>query len=151
MCFETLYLINEFVHLAMPANQPPAPGKYIDLLVDFSFKKVFGSEPNKDLLIAFLNEVFRGRKQIVDLVYNKSEHPGDLTEEGTAIFDLLCTGDKGEQFIIEVQRSAQVNFKERALFYASRLIGSLAPRGRREDWAYSLPEVYLVAILDRFV
>ena len=46
----------------MPDSKVPRPGKYIDPLVDFAFKKIFGSEPNKDLLIAFLNEVFRGRK-----------------------------------------------------------------------------------------
>ena len=45
--------------------------KYIDLLTDFSFKRVFGTDPNKDLLIAFSNEVFRGRKEIKDLVYSK--------------------------------------------------------------------------------
>ena len=72
----------------MPTNKPPVPGRYIDPLVDFAFKKIFGSEPNKDLLIAFLNEVFRGRKHIADLVYNKNEHPGDLKDEGAAIFDL---------------------------------------------------------------
>lgn len=44
--------------------------KYIDLLTDFSFKKIFGTEPNKDLLISFLNEIFKGRKKIVNLVYN---------------------------------------------------------------------------------
>jgi hypothetical protein len=81
------------LYLAMPNNQPPVTGKYIDPLVDFAFKKIFGSEPNKDLLIAFLNEVFRGRKLIVDLVYNKNEHHGDLKDEGAAIFDLLCTGE----------------------------------------------------------
>jgi predicted transposase/invertase (TIGR01784 family) len=117
----------------MTNNQPPVPGKYIDLLVDFAFKKVFGSEPNKDLLIAFLNEVFQGRKLIVDLVYNKNEHPGDIKDEGAAIFDLLCTGDKGERFLIEVQRAKQGYFKERALFYISRLISDQAPKGRRKE------------------
>ncbi len=47
--------------------------KYIDPLADVAFKKIFGSEPNKDLLISFLNELFRGRKRITDLVYNKNE------------------------------------------------------------------------------
>jgi len=74
--------------LTMPKNKPPVTGKYIDLLVDFAFKKIFGSEPNKDLLIAFLNEVFRGRKHIVDLVYNKNDHPGDIKDEGTPC--LIC-------------------------------------------------------------
>ncbi|MDB4918854.1 Rpn family recombination-promoting nuclease/putative transposase [Mucilaginibacter sp.] len=134
----------------MPETKPAAPGKYIDPLVDFAFKKIFGSEPNKDLLIAFLNEVFRGRKHIIDLVYNKNEHHGDIKDEGAAIFDLLCTGDNGEQFLIEVQRGRQGNFKERALFYTSRLISDQAPRGRRSEWAYNLTEVYLVALLEDF-
>jgi predicted transposase/invertase (TIGR01784 family) len=134
----------------MPDNKPPVTGKYIDPLVDFAFKKIFGSEPNKDLLIAFLNEVFLGRKHIADLVYNKNEHPGDLKDEGAAIFDLLCTGANGEKFLIEVQRGRQGNFKERALFYTSRLISDQAPKGRRSEWAYNLTEVYLVALLEDF-
>ena len=134
----------------MSPNNPPVTGKYIDPLVDFAFKKIFGSEPNKDLLIAFLNEVFRERKHIVNLVYNKNEHPGDLKDEGAAIFDLLCTGINGEQFLIEVQRGRQGNFKERALFYTSRLISDQAPKGWRSEWAYNLTEVYLVALLEDF-
>ena len=134
----------------MPNTKPPVTGKYIDPLVDFAFKKIFGSEPNKDLLIAFLNEVFRGRKHIVDLVYNKNEHPGDIQEEGTAIFDLICTGDNGERFLIEIQRARQGYFKERALFYTSRVISDQAPKGKRSDWGYKLTEVYLIALLEDF-
>jgi predicted transposase/invertase (TIGR01784 family) len=134
----------------MPKITPPVPGKYIDPLVDFAFKKIFGSEPNKDLLISFLNEVFRGRKHIIDLVYNKNEHPGDLKDEGSAIFDLLCTGDKGERFLIEVQRAKQGYFTERVLFYTSRLISDQAPKGRRSDWGYNIAEVYLIALLEDF-
>jgi len=134
----------------MPENKPPVPGRYIDPLVDFAFKKIFGSEPNKDLLIAFLNEVFRWRKVIIDLTYNKNEHHGDLKDEGAAIFDLLCTGDKGENFIIEIQRGRQGYFKERALFYTSRLISDQAPKGKRNEWAYNLTEVYLIALLEDF-
>ncbi|TFF34119.1 Rpn family recombination-promoting nuclease/putative transposase [Mucilaginibacter psychrotolerans] len=134
----------------MPETKPPVPGRYIDPLVDFAFKKIFGSEPNKDLLIAFLNVVFRGRKHIADLVYNKTEHHGDIKQEGTAIFDLLCTGDKGERFLIEVQRARQGYFKERALFYTSRLISEQAPKGKRNAWGYNIDEVYLVALLEDF-
>ena len=76
----------------------PEHTRYINPLVDFSFRKIFGSDPNKDILIAFLNEIFRGRKRIVDLVYNKNEHDGENEEEARAVFDLLCTGDQGEIF-----------------------------------------------------
>ena len=110
---------------------------YIIQNFTLAFKKIFGSEPNKDLLISFLNELFRGRKQITDLVYNKNEHPGDNDEIGGAIFDLLCTGDDGENFLIEVQRSSQANLKQRMLYYASRLISDMAPKGNRKEWSVS--------------
>jgi len=134
----------------MSKTKPPVRGKYIDPLVDFAFKKIFGSEPNKDLLIDFLNEVFRGRKHIVDLSYDKNEHPGEVKDEGSAVFDLLCTGNNGERFLIEVQRAKQGYFKERALFYTSRLISRLAPKGKREAWGYNIDEVYFIALLEDF-
>lgn len=123
---------------------------FIDLISDFGFKKLFGEEPNKDLLISFLNGVFAGRKQIVDLEYARNESLGDGPDQGGAIFDLVCTGADGEKFIIEVQRTRQENFKKRALFYTSRLISNQAPKGRRSVWGYSISEVYLVALLDGF-
>ena len=134
----------------MTKTTKPQIGTYIDPLTDFAFKKLFGSEPNKDLLIDFLNGVFRGRKHIVDLVYNKNEHPGETVNEGGAIFDLTCTGNYGEQFIIEVQRGKQRYFKQRAVFYTSRLVTEQAPKGKRAEWAYNVKEVYLIALLEDF-
>lgn len=124
--------------------------RYIDPLLDFSFKKIFGSEHNKDLLMSLLNEIFRGRKNIVDLVYGKNEHPGDLKEEGGAVFDVLCVGDQDERFIIEIQRSKQENFKKRALYYCSRHISGQAPKGKLNRYKYDFTEVYLIAILSDF-
>ncbi|PTS97230.1 hypothetical protein DBR11_17595, partial [Pedobacter sp. HMWF019] len=122
--------------------------KYVDPLVDLSFKRIFSVDKNRDLLIAFLNEVFKGRKRIVDLVYNKNEHHGNNNKEGSAIFDLLCTGDQGEKILIEVQNGRPVNFKMRAIFYTSRLISEQAPKGEMDKWKYDITEVYFLAILD---
>ena len=122
--------------------------RYIDPMVDAAFKRIFGSEINKDLLIAFLNEIFQGRRYIIDLVYNKNEYPGEIAMEGGAIYDLTCTDQNGAQFLIEVQRGRQKYFKYRAIFYMSRLITSQAPKGRRKEWGYALSAVYLIAILD---
>ena len=124
--------------------------KYIDPLTDFGFKRLFGSHPNKDLLIDLLNSVFGGRKYIIDLEYNKNEHPGDIKEEGAAIFDLTCTGKDGERMIIEVQRGRQANFKKRAIYYTSLLAAGQAPRGNRSGWAYDLPEIYFIALIEDF-
>lgn len=104
-------------------------GTFIDPLTDFGFKRLFGNEPSKELLVDFLNELFEGRKIITDLVYNKNEHSGPATKSRKMIFDLTCTGKNGEQFIIEVQRIRQQYFKDRAVYYSSRLIHDQAPQG----------------------
>lgn len=80
----------------------PKPGRFIDPLSDFGFKHLFGNEPNKDILIDFLNQLFEGQKEIEDLTYNSNEHAGDSEEFKKIFFDLLCTGKNGEQFIIEM-------------------------------------------------
>ena len=127
-------------------DSEPEVRTFINPLTDFGFKHLFGSEPSKDLLIDFLNELFKGRKVITDLVYNKNEHPGPGPNSRKMIFDLTCTGQDGEQFIIEVQRIHQQYFKDRAIYYSSRLIHDQAPRGR--NWDYSLKEVYFIGLMD---
>ena len=124
----------------------PKVGIFIDPLTDFGFKHLFGNEPTKELLIDFLNELFRGRKIIKDLFYNKNERPGPTSKSRKMIFDLTCTGQDGEQFIIEVQRIHQQYFKDRAIFYSSRLIHDQAPKGG--NWDYSLKEVYFIGLMD---
>ncbi|HEY0297952.1 MAG TPA: Rpn family recombination-promoting nuclease/putative transposase [Arachidicoccus sp.] len=121
-------------------------GKYIDPLTDFGFKYLFGAEPNKDLLIDFLNALFNGAKTITDLTYIKNEINGPQKDMRRSVFDLLCTGTDGEKFILEMQRARQEYFKDRTVFYTSTLIHEQAVKGK--DWEYALNEVYLVAIMD---
>ena len=110
------------------------------------FKRLFGNEPNKEILIDFLNQLFLGQKVILDLTYNQTEFYGDTEDSKRAIFDLLCTGDNGQQFIVEMQRGRQDFFKERAIFYTSRLISEQLPKGNK--WGYKLKEVYFIALLE---
>jgi predicted transposase/invertase (TIGR01784 family) len=121
--------------------------KYLDLLNDFSFKFIFGREANKDILIAFLNALFEGEKTIVDLKYNQTEHSGADRQEKKILFDLLCTGSDVDQFIIEMQRTEQKYFRDRAIYYMSRLISQQLGRGKN-SWHKPLDEIYLIAILD---
>lgn len=130
----------------MMGNQLPV-GRFIDPLSDFGFKFLFGSEPNKDILIDLLNELFQGQKKINDLVYSPTERAGDRKELKKVFFDLFCTGEHGEKFIVEMQRAEQVFFKERAVFYTSRAIHEQLPKGK-ESWDYPLKEVYLIALLE---
>ncbi|MFC6101538.1 Rpn family recombination-promoting nuclease/putative transposase [Olivibacter domesticus] len=125
----------------------PQAGKFIDPLSDWGFRHYFGSEPNKEILIEFLNDLFEGEKYIEDLEYGPTEHDGDDDEDKRVIFDLHCKGKNGEFFIVEMQRIRQEYFKDRALYYTSRLIQRQLPKGKAFN-NYQLPEVYLIAVLE---
>jgi predicted transposase/invertase (TIGR01784 family) len=128
-------------------NTPLPIGRFIDPLTDFGFKRIFGSEPNKDLLIAFLNELFKGRKVIKDLVYNPQENGGPAQHFRKTIFDLICTGEDGETFIIEMQRAEQKFIIDRTIFYTSSKLYEQGEKGKR-DWDFELKEVYFIALMD---
>ncbi|WP_375560878.1 Rpn family recombination-promoting nuclease/putative transposase [Bernardetia sp. OM2101] len=120
--------------------------RYINLFTDFGFKKIFGEEPNKDLLISFLNELLRDREKIIDLTYLNNEHLGKGQRDRKAVFDLYCTNEEGEKFIVEVQRVKQQYFKDRSLYYSTFAIQEQARKGK--DWNYELRNVYTIGILD---
>lgn len=122
-------------------------GRYIDPLTDFGFKHLFGSEPNKEIMIGLLNSMFEGKKNIINIAFNDTENAGDSPDYKKVIFDLTCTGDQGEQFIIEMQRSTQKYFRERCVFYLSRMINQQLPKGE-SGWNTRLKEVYLIGLLD---
>ncbi|MCY4780791.1 Rpn family recombination-promoting nuclease/putative transposase [Sphingobacterium sp. UT-1RO-CII-1] len=122
-------------------------GKYVDPRTDFGMKFYFGREENKILLIEFLNSLFEGEKIIVDLKYKTVEHDGDQEHMRRVVFDLHCIGNDGEIFIVEFQQLFQEFFKDRAVFYTSRLINKQLARGKKGN-DYHLPEVYFVGILE---
>ncbi|XCN73421.1 MAG: Rpn family recombination-promoting nuclease/putative transposase [Candidatus Electrothrix aestuarii] len=120
--------------------------RYINLFTDYGFKKIFGEEPNKNLLLDFLNELLKEEQgEIRDLTYLKTEQLGDTDIDRKAIFDLYCENERGEKFIVELQKSKQNFFKDRALYYSTFPIREQAERG---DWNFKLKAVYTVAILD---
>jgi predicted transposase/invertase (TIGR01784 family) len=120
--------------------------KYINPFTDFGFKKIFGEEANKDLLIDFLNELLSDKGKIIDLTYLKSEHLGTTELDRRAIFDLYCENEKGEKFIVEMQRAKQDYFKDRSLYYATFPIQEQARKG--SDWNYHLNAIFSIAITD---
>ena len=120
--------------------------KYINPFTDYGFKKLFGEEPNKDLLLDFLNELLKEEQgQIINLTYLKTEHLGASEIDRRAIFDLYCENERGEKFIVELQKSKQNFFKDRTVYYSTFPIREQA---KRADWDYELKAVYTIAILD---
>lgn len=120
--------------------------RYISLLTDFGFKRIFGTDPNKELLINFLNSLFDGEEVIKDVKYLNSENVGDVYTERKAIFDVYCENENGEKFIVEMQNAYQTYFKDRSLFYSTFPIRKQAPKG--SDWNFCLKKVYVVALLN---
>lgn len=120
--------------------------RYINFFTDYGFKKIFGEELNKDLLLDFLNELLRKEQgRIVDLNYLKTEHLGTTDLDRRAVFDLYCENEKGEKFIVELQKSKQNFFKDRTVYYSTFPIREQAKQG---NWNYELKAVYTIAILD---
>ena len=121
--------------------------RYINPYTDFGFKKLFGTEMNKDLLISFLNALFNGRKQeISDVQYLNAEHLGDGYGDRRAVFDVYCMAKDGSRFIVEMQKAEQEYFKDRSIYYSTFAIREQAVKGR--EWDYHLDDVYTVGVLN---
>lgn len=120
--------------------------RYISLLTDFGFKRIFGTDMNKDLLISFLNSLFDGKEVVRDVMYLNSENVGDVYTDRKAIFDVYCENEKGEKFIVEMQNAYQKYLKDRTLFYTTFPIREQAPKG--SDWDFKLKAVYTIALLN---
>ncbi len=119
--------------------------RYVNPLTDFGFKKLFGTEPNKILLIDFLNQILPEEHKIKELTYSRNEQMGLNELDRKAIFDLYCIAESGERFIVEIQKAKQNFFKDRSIYYASFPIQEQAKKG---IWNYQLAPVYMVGILD---
>lgn len=119
--------------------------RYINPHTDFGFKYLFGTELNKDLLISFLNTLLQGEQTVKDVSYQNSEHLGISQDSRRAIFDVYCTNERGEKFIVEMQNVYQQFFKDRSVYYSTFPIREQAERG---DWNYRLTAVYTIGILN---
>ena len=119
---------------------------YVNPHTDFGFKRLFGSEINKDLLISFLNALFRGEQHVTDITYLNSEQLGDRADARRAVFDVFCQNEKGEKFIVEMQNVYQEFFKDRTIYYSTFPIREQARRGT--EWDFELKSVYTIGLLN---
>lgn len=119
--------------------------KYVNPFTDFGFKKIFGEEASKPLLLDFLNALLPQKNQIVDLSFKNAEQLGQTEADRKAIYDIYCENDRGEKFIVELQKAKQNYFKERTIYYSTFPIRE---QGERGEWNYNLKAVYCVGILD---
>ncbi|KJV07896.1 Rpn family recombination-promoting nuclease/putative transposase [Methylocucumis oryzae] len=119
--------------------------KYLNPYTDFGFKKLFGEEGSKDLLIDFLNQLLPEQHQIAELSFKNPEKMAGTAKERKAIFDIYCQTANGERFIVEMQKAKVKYFKDRALFYSTFPIKEQV---KKSEWNFALLPIYFVAILD---
>ena len=120
--------------------------RYINPYTDFGFKRLFGTEMNKDLLISFLNSILgNGDIGIRDIQYLNSERLGVSYGDRKSVFDVYCETENHSKLIVEMQKAEQRFFKDRSIYYAAVPIREQAPKGK---WDYHLENVYTVGILD---
>ncbi|WP_455637395.1 Rpn family recombination-promoting nuclease/putative transposase [Parabacteroides sp.] len=132
--------------------------KFINPFSDYGFKLIFGSEINKDLIISFLNGVLHD-EVIVNITFRNVEMLGMKQDQRHAVFDIFCENEKGEFFIVEMQKARQKFFSDRILYYASFAIqqqsilarekmAHLQEEERHRYWDYNINKVYIVCILN---
>lgn len=122
-----------------------AEGRYIYFYTDFAFRRLFGTNKNKALLISFLNAVFNGREVVTDITYLDSNRIGRQVYNRRAVFDVYRKNEKGEYFLVEMQKGEQQFFKDRSIYYSTFAIREQAPRG---EWDYGLKGIYTIGILN---
>ena len=119
--------------------------KYINPYTDFGFKLLFGTAMNKELLISFLNALLFKEETVKDVTYLNAEHLDTQEYDRRAVFDVHCENEKGEKFLVEMQRGEQQFFKDRSVYYATFPIREQSQRGK---WDYELKAVYIIGILN---
>ena len=124
--------------------------RYINPLTDFGFKWLFGTEPNKDLLLDFLNQLLPAHHQIKQLTYAQNEHLGGNELDRKAIFDIYCESENGDKFIVEIQKAKQNFFKDRTIYYSTAAAAAfpIQEQAKQGDWDFKLSAIYTVGILD---
>jgi predicted transposase/invertase (TIGR01784 family) len=134
-----------YTHLIGDKDESKMKAKYINPFTDFGFKKIFGEEESKPLLTDFLNALLPPDNHITDLSFKNTEQLGQTDADRKAVYDIYCETDKGEKFIVELQKAKQNYFRERTIYYSTFPIREQAEKG---NWNYNLKAVFCVGILD---
>lgn len=121
--------------------------KFLDPKNDFAFKKIFGTEKNKDILIHFLNDMlaFKEMTPIIDVTFLKTIQDPETAASKTSIVDILCKDEKDNRYIVEMQVAKEKGFEKRAQYYASKAYISQANAGGEY---HDLKEVIFLAIAE---
>lgn len=131
-----------------------ALSKFLDPKNDIAFRKIFGSEEHKDILIHFINDILEleGISQIEEVEFLSTIQNPDIAAKKQSIVDVLCRDISGTQIIVEMQVAPTKGFEKRAQYYAAKAYSRQLNKGQEEDGLYeNLKEVIFIAIADYVV
>ena len=124
-------------------------GKYINPFTDWGFKRLFGQEFSKPLLISFLNDLLAGELHVKNVTFMDKEQLAMTKDQRGIIYDVYCQTDEGKRFIVEMQNKWQPNFLDRSICYASRSILDQVEKGKKEkEDAYKFLPVYTICFMN---
>ena len=121
--------------------------QFVDVKTDIAFKKVFGSEAHKDILIAFLNAVLdlHGDRQIRSVTLKNPWQPPDISILKETILDIKATDNRKVSFIVEMQVERKYAFQKRTQYYTAKAYTSQIDIG--DDYP-KLNQVIFIGVLD---
>ena len=121
--------------------------QFVDVTTDVAFKKIFGSDQHKDILIGFLNAVLdlHGEKSIRDVTLKNPWQAPDIAILKETILDIKAVDNRGVSFIVEMQVEKKYAFQKRAQYYTAKAYTSQIDKG--EEYP-KLGQVIFIGILD---
>jgi predicted transposase/invertase (TIGR01784 family) len=131
-----------------------AISKFLDPKNDVAFKKVFGSEKHKDILIHFINDILelKDNDQIEGVEFLSPIQDAEIASKKQSIVDVLCKDKNGVQIIVEMQVAPTKGFEKRAQYYAAKAYSRQLNKGQEADGLYeNLKAVIFIAIADYIV
>ena len=131
-----------------------ALSKFLDPKNDVAFKKIFGSEKHKDILIHFINDVLelKDNDQIDEVEFLSTIQDAEIASKKQSIVDVLCRDKNGVQIIVEMQVAPTKGFEKRAQYYAAKAYSRQLNKGQEADGLYeNLKAVIFIAIADYIV
>ena len=120
---------------------------FADPKTDFVFKRIFGSEVHKPLLIELLNALLElaGDHRIVDLKYLSPEQHVPVEELKLSLVDVKCFDERGRHYVVEMQVLNVEGFEKRVVYNTSKAYVTQLRTG--EDYP-GLEDVVGVTICD---
>ncbi|WP_342169870.1 Rpn family recombination-promoting nuclease/putative transposase [Rickettsia endosymbiont of Seladonia tumulorum] len=89
--------------------------------VDLAFKKIFGVEENKDLLISLVNSIVGKEDQIVEVTLLNPYNPKNFKADKLSVLDIKAQSESGKIFNVEIQVTDEADYDQRALYYWAKM------------------------------